>query len=166
MIIWVNGSINSGKSTVSKILADKLGNCAIVELDKFREMIEWMPVDKAIPLNLKNAISSIKIFAEEGLNVIVPYPLSQKNYEGINPELEKLKTKLFYVTLSPRLEVVRKDRGERKLDDWERDRIKYHYQIEIHKPKFGKIIDNSNETPEETVKKILEIIKINQYGNS
>lgn len=160
MIIWINGSINSGKSTVSKILAKELGNCAIVEIDKFHEMIEWMPIDKAVPINLENAISSIKVFVNVGLNVIIPYPLSQKNYDVINFELSKLKTKMFYITLAPKLEVALKDRGDRKLDDWERNRIKHHYEIGIHNPKFGTIIDNSKERPEETAKKILEIMKI------
>ena len=72
MIIFLNGSINAGKSTVAKLLAKELPNTALIEIDTLREMISWMPIDKAIPLNLKNAVSVIRNFAEEGLDVIVP----------------------------------------------------------------------------------------------
>ena len=59
MIVFINGSINSGKSTLAKLLADKLGNCAVLEIDNLREFIEWMPIEKAISINLENAISLI-----------------------------------------------------------------------------------------------------------
>jgi len=45
MIIFINGSINAGKSTVAKMLAEKIPNTALVEIDVFHEMIEWMPID-------------------------------------------------------------------------------------------------------------------------
>lgn len=159
MIIWINGSINSGKSTVASLLSKKIGNCAIVEIDKFHEMINWMPIEKAVSVNLKNAVSTIEVFVKEKLNVIVPYPLSEKNYQFVNQQLKKLKTKIFYITLSPKLEIVLQNRGRRKLDSWEKNRIKHHYHIGIHKPSFGKVIDNSNHTPKQTVEEILKIIE-------
>jgi len=39
MIIFLNGSINSGKSTVAKLLIKGLSNCALLEIDVFHEMI-------------------------------------------------------------------------------------------------------------------------------
>lgn len=39
MIIFINGSINSGKTTVAKILAREFSNIALVEIDSLREMI-------------------------------------------------------------------------------------------------------------------------------
>ena len=35
MIIFINGSINAGKTTVAKILATKLSNSALLEIDVF-----------------------------------------------------------------------------------------------------------------------------------
>jgi len=159
MIIWINGSINSGKSTVAKLLASKIKNAAIIEVDKFHEFIAWMPIKEAVPLNLQNCLSVIKNFHKAGLNVIVPYPLSEKNYQFVDPQLRKLGAQTYYITLAPSLEVALKDRGTRKLDDWERARIKYHYEIGLPRPPFGQIIDNSNQSPEETVEEILKIIE-------
>ena len=158
MIIFLNGSINSGKSTVAKLLAIKLSNAAIVEIDSFHEMISWMPLDMAIPINLENAVSVIKNFSKRGLNVIVPYPLSQKNYEFMMNNLIDLKESVHVFTLAPRLEKAVTNRGTRELTEWERERIKYHYDIGIHKPSFGEIVDNSNITADEVVERIVGII--------
>lgn len=159
MIIFLNGSINSGKTTVAKILTDKISNTALLEIDNLRQMINWMPLEEAIPINLENSISLIKNFSNRRLNVIVPYPLSQKNYNFIMDGLKDLDTKIYFFTLAPKLEKVLTNRGNRELNDSEKERIKYHYNIGIHKPTFGEIIDNEEQTPEETAELILEKIK-------
>lgn len=158
MIVFINGSINSGKSTVAKLLANKIGNCAVLEIDNLREFIDWMPIEKAIPINLENAISLIENFDKNDLNVVIPYPLSEKNYEYIKNNL-KTKSKVYFFTLNLDLDEVLKDRGNRKLDDWERKRIKHHYEVGINNPSFGKIIDTTNQTPEETLESIINWLK-------
>jgi len=155
MIIFLNGSINAGKSTVAKILAKELESTALLEIDDLRQMISWMPIDQAVPINLENAISVIKNFTKNGLNVIVPYPLSQKNYEYVTDGLKDVDAKKYFFTLAPSLEKAVTNRGARELDDQEKDRIVYHYNIGIHSPNFGEVIDNSDQTPEETVRIIL-----------
>ncbi len=158
MIIFINGSINSGKTTVAKILARKLSNAALVEIDSLREMIEWMPIDQAIPINLENAISVIKNFAKRNLNVIVPYPLSQKNYDYIVNELKDIDTKIYFFTLAPKIEKILMNRGGRELNSPEKERIKHHYNIGINNPSFGTIVDNTDQTPAETAGEILKTI--------
>lgn len=155
MIIFLNGSINAGKSTVAKLLVKKLPNTALIEIDALREMINWMPIDKAVPLNLENAVSVIKNFVKEGLDVIVPYPLSEKNYDYMTANLRDLATNIHVFTLDPKLEKAVTNRGTRELNDWERERIRHHYDIGIHNPSFGEIIDTSGQTPEETAEYIL-----------
>jgi len=123
-----------------------------VEIDVLREMIEWMPIDQAVPINLENAIAVIRNFTKHGISCIIPYPLSQKNYEFVTSGLSDLGMPMFFFTLAPSLEKALSDQGERKLNERERERIKYHYSIGIHAPSFGTIIDNSDQTPEETAK--------------
>lgn len=158
MIVFISGSINSGKSTLAKLLAEKIGKCVVLEIDKLREFIEWIPIEKAIPINFENAISLIENFDKNNLNVVIPYPLSEKNYEYVKNNL-KTKSKIYFFTLNLDLSEVLKDRGERKLDDWERKRIKYHYEIGINKPSFGEIIETTNQTPEETLELITNWLK-------
>ncbi|MCX6702553.1 MAG: hypothetical protein NTW60_01640, partial [Candidatus Wolfebacteria bacterium] len=136
MIIFLNGSINAGKSTVAKILAKRIPNVALVEIDTLRDMIGWMPINQAVPINLENAVSVIRNFSKRGLNVIIPYPLSQKNYEYVMSGLKGIDTKIHVFTFAPNLEKALTNRGGRELDDRERERIKYHYEVGIHKPSF------------------------------
>lgn len=158
MIIFINGSINSGKSTIAKILADRIDKLAVIETDSLRNFISWLPIDEAIPINLKNTLSVIKNFLEAKINVVVPYPLSKKNYEFFVEGLKDGKQDIYIFTLSPKLEVALENRGARSLSDWEKERIKHHYNIGIANPGFGVIIDNSDENPEETAARILKII--------
>ena len=159
MIIFISGSINTGKSTITKILAKELPNSALIEVDLLREMIEWMPLDKAVPINIKNAVSLVKNFSKNGLNSIVEYPLGPKSYAYIMKELKNASEKIYFFTLAPKLETALSNRGTREVNEWEIERIKHHYNIGIHNPNFGEIIDNSTQTPEETAKTILSKIE-------
>lgn len=158
MIIFISGSINTGKTTVANLLAKKLGKVAVVDIDTLREFIEWMDIDDAVPLNLQNAVCIVRNFASAGLDIVIPYPLSQKNYEFITKELSSFHKDIIFITLNPPLEVALQNRGKRELSKWEKDRIKYHYEIGISNPKFGHTINNSQQTPEETVNQILTLI--------
>jgi adenylate kinase family enzyme len=158
MLIFLNGSVNAGKSTVAKILAKKLSNTAVVEIDSLREMIAWMPIGEAVPINLENAILVIKNFVKRNLNVIVPYPLSQNNYDYVFNELKNIDTKIYFFTLAPKLEKILTNRGERELNEGEKERIKHHYSIGINNPSFGIVIDNSDQIPEQTAEEILKNI--------
>lgn len=158
MIILLNGSINSGKSTVAKLLSKSLTSSALLEIDSLRQMIEWMPIEQAVPINLENALSVIRNFSKHNLDIIVPYPLSQRNYEYLKNDLKDLNIPIATFTLAPALEKALTNRGDRALDEWEKERIKYHYKIGIPTPTFGEIIDNSEQTPEQTAKYILDKI--------
>ena len=159
MLIFINGSINTGKSTVSKILSKELPNTALIEVDLLRGMIDWMPLEKSIPINLENTVALIKNFSKEGLNVVIEYPLLQKSHNYLTDELKDLKQEICFFTLAPKIEIALSNRGKRELNNWERDRIKRHYDKGMHKPDFGEIIDNSEQTSEETAKIILDKIK-------
>ena len=159
MVIFINGSINAGKSTIAKLLASKITNTANVEIDSFHEFIHWLEIDKAVPINLENAVLVINNFIKHGYNVVIPYPLSQKNYEYLKKQLAD--NELYFFTLAPDINKVQSDTKDRVLTQWERDRIKHHYDIGIARPAFGKIIDNTNQTPEETAKEIISFLPKN-----
>lgn len=158
MIILINGSINSGKSTIARKLADKIPSSTVLEIDVLRNFIKDVPLNEAIPINLENAITLTKNFVKHNFNVIIPYPLSQKSYDFLAKGFKDTKQKIYTFTLNPKIEIALSDRGSRR-DKWETERIKYHYKIKINNPDFGNIIDNSNQAPEETAAQILELIK-------
>lgn len=159
MIILLSGSINAGKTTVSKMLVHLLPRTAHVEVDDLHEFIAWMPLEESIPLNLQNAAAVTRTFADYGLHVVISYPLRQEDYDYLLRELQPLGKPIFCVTLSPKLDTVLKNRGERELTEWELQRIPYHYQTGINNPSFGLAIDNTHQTPEETAREIIASMK-------
>ncbi len=158
MIIFISGPINSGKTTISNLLKAKIPNTAHIEVDILREMVEWMPLEESIPLNLKNTLSLTVNFIAENINVIISYPLSKQEYEYFNKNLP-LEVERFFFTLGPRLDYALTNRGTRKLTEWETERIKYHYKTGVNNPGFGITIDNTMHTPEETMNEILYYIE-------
>jgi len=159
MIILLNGSINAGKSTVSKRLCEMLPRTAHVEVDSLREFISWMPLEESIPINIETSIAVTKVFVRRGLNVIFSYPLRPEDYKIILGDFAELGVPVHGVTLRPRLEVSLTNRGTRQLNDWERSRIPYHYETNLNQPDFGIVIDNSEQSPDETAREILRYIE-------
>lgn len=159
MIILLNGSINSGKTTVAKQLIRILPRTAHVEVDSLREFIAWMPLAEAVPLNLRNAVAVTRNFVAHGLNVVLSYPLPQDDYDCLVRGLGSLGVTIHCVTLNPDLAVALTNRGTRGLIEWELKRIPYHYETGINNPSFGIVIDNTHQTPEETARQIWERVK-------
>ena len=158
MILLLNGSINAGKTTVSKQIVQMLPRTAHVEVDDLREFIRFMPLLESIPLNLQNAVAVTRNFVTFGLNVVVSSPMPQESYDYLVRELTPLGVPIHTVTLSPKLAVALTNRGTRELTEWELQRIPYHYETGISAPPFGIIVDNTDLTPEETAREILERI--------
>ncbi len=159
MIIFINGSINSGKSTIAKLLTQNIPQTANIEIDSLRHFIDWVDIDKAIPINLENAVLLIKNFVNHWYNVVVPYPISQTNYEYFTEALQEYKKDLHFFTLAPNIQKAQTSTTERTISDWEYQRIQHHYNIGIHNPSFWITIDNTNQTPEETVNEILKYLQ-------
>lgn len=153
--IWISGSINSGKTTVSKVLSKEL-NMVVIELDTFSEFTkQFMDYNDYIKLNYKISPEIVRVYNKQGYGVIVVYPISEKK----NSELKNCGLNFTFFTVDPGLEVALTDRGERRLNDWERERILHHYNNGVHNLSFGIRIDTKNLTPVETATKIISYLK-------
>ena len=155
--IVISGSINSGKTSVSKELQKIVPELAHVEVDDLGAFIDWMPLEEQIPLNLKNAGLVSKVFLEAGISVVISYPLDRDEHAILIQALAPYRTHSF--TLAPSLEIAQSVRGSRTLSSWEVARIAYHYQIGIPNSSFGHRIDNGYESAESTATRIYETIK-------
>lgn len=153
-LIVISGSINSGKTTVSRLLTSALENTAYVHGDSLRHFVSWLPLEEAAPLTVSNIIAVSATFLQAGLSVLVDYPLAKAEYAKLTGGLPHASAVHAFV-LSPRLEVARSVRNERSLSDWEVIRIGQHYETGMHNPGYGLVIDNSEQTPEETARIIL-----------
>ncbi len=161
----INGSINAGKSTVSKILVDKIPNSIFIELDDLLsdEEQEKLELDfkEGIALRLERFDDVLKEhIKKQNVDVIIfAYPISEKNHKRwmkITHQNAELKS----VTLAPNINTCLTNRGSRDLNDWERNRIKEMYKQGYQTPSnTDLIIDNSNQTPDETAMAIINFIK-------
>ena len=158
MIIILNGSINSGKSTVAKILQEKTPHTAYVEVDELRRFIDWMDGEKAYPLSVENALLVTKNFVKKDLNVVFTYIIGEDDYKIVQEMLKDVSTNVFIFTFSSDINHTLTNRGSRELTEQELKRIQYHYDIGINNPSFGQIIDNTHQTPKETAEIILKAI--------
>jgi hypothetical protein len=153
MLIVLNGSINAGKTTTSKMLCHLLPRTAHVEVDSLRDFIAWMPLEESIRINLESAVAVTKVFLKHGLNVVFSYPLRAEDHIWM---LQQFDVPIHFITLRPPMAISQQQRGARILSAWEVARIAYHYQTEGANPDLGMIIDNSRLTPEQTARLILE----------
>ncbi len=165
LIININGPINAGKSTVCRLLAKDLPDCLFIEVDDLLSdteqetpeldfmggiMERLRRLDRQIAAEKKSARHRIILFA---------YPMTKDNYRRWK-KFEDVQTKFVNITLSPTLSACLTDRGNRVLDDWEKKRIRQMYDEKYHCPEQSDlIIDNTEQTPEQTVEKIIRFLK-------
>lgn len=160
-IININGPINSGKTTISKLLQSKLSQSLFVEVD------ELLLDDEQEKLKLTREqgwVERLKrldevITREKKLqryeNIVFAYPMTKKSYHQWKL-WEDENTKFINITLAPQLDICLQNRGERKLTESEKQRIKQMYSEGYNRPEFSDlIIDNSSQRPIETLKNIL-----------
>lgn len=155
MLVFISGSINSGKTTTSKILAQKIG-ADFINVDDLNDTIPEFNLATDLDKSMDLAIKTINNCLKNGKSVVANYVIRQKDFDRFKNEINT--NEQFIITLAPRLEVAQSKRGDRVLSDWEIKRIKHHYDKGIASPSFGYIIDNSNIDVNETVDKILKII--------
>ncbi|GHU28861.1 hypothetical protein FACS1894152_6950 [Bacilli bacterium] len=164
IILNINGPINSGKSTVSKILASKIPNSVFIEID---DLLSGEEQDKLHldfhggileRLNrFDNVISAVK--QNPNINVVIfAYPMGEGNYSRWI-KLKDATTEFINITLAPSLDKCLTNRGTRELENWEIVRIKEMYAEKYHEnPHADLTICNDNQTPDETASLVMEFL--------
>lgn len=157
MVILLNGSINSGKTTVGKAIASMGFGFAHIEVDNLREFIQWMPLKQSIPINLENAASVAVNFHRHGIHSVITIPLSEDDYEFLCTYFKKQGLVYSAIALFPGIASLKSNRGSRALTAWEINRIDELVVEGCANPKFCTVVDNSAMSVEETARKVLEL---------
>lgn len=164
-IININGPINSGKTTISKLLCAALPQALFIEVDDLLSDAEQeklgLSMQEGWQERTKRLVDKIKQEKLKGVynNIVFAYPITKNLYSEWK-EFEDGKTTFINITLSPALDVCLKNRGSRKLDTWEIRRIKEMYKEGYQNPQFADlIVDNSRQTPSETLNSILSFLE-------
>ena len=151
MLIYINGSINSGKSTIGRLLARDLTNTVHIEVDDLRHFADCLSLSEAIPYCVEDTVTLTRSWLSRGFNVVVTWPIDQRTHALFEREAASAGVPIHTITLRPPLEVAVSDRGQRQLSDRERARIREQYQSPHIDPGIGTVIDNSRQTPDETL---------------
>ena len=159
VIIILNGVPNAGKSTMARLLVEKLPNTAHLEIDLLREMVHWMPLEEAIGIAFDSAIALLPGFIRRGMNVVIDYPLDLFWWDYIRKPAEEFGVPVYSFSLRPRLDVAIQNRGTRDISPELRERIIYLYNTDMNDSSIGTFIDNSDLSPEETAERVLRIIE-------
>ncbi len=154
MLIYINGSINSGKSTIGRLLAESLAMTVHIEVDDLRHFAGCLSLSDAAPYCVVDASTLTRNWLARGFNVVVTWPISQRDYEVFERVATTAGVPIHAVTLRPPLGVAISNRGQRELSDRERARIREQYHAPHIDPGIGTVIDNSRQTPAETLAEI------------
>jgi cytidylate kinase len=154
-LIFINGSINSGKTTTARLLAAKIG-AEFINVDDLNDSIPNFNLATDLDKSMDLAIKTINQLLNDGKDVVANYVVRPKDFDRLIKEVNT--DEQHVITLAPRLEVAQSQRGDRKLSEWEIQRVKHHYDTGIASPKFGHIIDNSDLSIGQTVDQILKTI--------
>lgn len=160
----ITGLMASGKSTVSELLAESLEKCVHLRGDVFRKMMvsgrEDMsdsPSEEAIHqlhFRYKLTADAAKSYFKDGFSVVI-----QDNYYGdeLNRMLSYLHTyPVEVIVLCPNVEVIKEREAHRRKTGYTGFTVEALYNTFMQTtPKIGFWMDNSNQTPQQTVETIL-----------
>lgn len=165
LIININGAINAGKSTVGRLLAKKLSLSLFVEVDDLLSDEEQDALKLDFMGGIKERLRRLDQLIETEKKrqrcqeIIFAYPMEENNYR-LWKKFEDDRTRFINITLSPSLQACLTNRGNRELTAWEQGRIQQMYQEKYHCPQGSDlIIDNTNQTPDQTVEEIIKFLK-------
>jgi hypothetical protein len=156
-VIILNGSVNSGKTTIGRALAAILPGAEFIDGDDhgisrsvpFLEMI-----DRAIQWLVDQVATATVSY------LVVAYPLRDSDFALLQAACAARNAGLFVATLSPPLELVLSDRGARRLDAGERNRIREMYAEGYPSRAFSDLIITDVTTPSQAARQIADQLQL------
>ena len=136
LVIVINGTINSGKSTVGQGLAGRLPHTRFIEGDD-HGVASSAPFEQMLDLAIGRLARRIRDTRE---HLVIAYPLRMQDYERRASASVAAGHRLMVVTLAPPLQVALGQRGDRVLGEDERRRIVHMYEEGYHNRPFTDVM--------------------------
>ena len=164
ILLNINGPINAGKTTVSRILEKILPDSLFIEVDDLLTDGEEERLGLSIEDGWRERVDRLErlILREKKSKkhriVFFAYPIGREYYDRWK-SYEDEDTRFVNVTLSPAKEECLR-RGGDDMTQWEHDRILQMYEEGCHAPEFSDLlIHNDDQTPEQTARAVLDFLK-------
>lgn len=154
MIIWLDGPINAGKTTVATRLAALRPRTIHIEVDELRHFADCLTLEECSPFCIEDSAALSRRWLDRGFDVVLSWPVSIENLDRFQQQVPET---VHVFTLLPRKEVALSKREDRELSETERARIEYMYSAMFSRP-AGTVIDNSDQSVEKTVERIIRDI--------
>ncbi len=149
--------MNSGKTTVAQILAEKLEGCSYYDADQESRKHQSAELSELIEKTMAYLTESGLKSAAIGHDVILSGVVYEQDFDNMKAAYEANGHDFYCIVMAPSAEVCSNDRGDRILSNWERTRIRDMYEKGYQNPEFADyIVDNSTQTPEETAEVVLK----------
>lgn len=166
MITLIIGPAGAGKSTISKLLCKYFEKCALIEVDVIRHMVksgmvspseETQESEDQLRLGVDNTCSLALNYAASDFSVVIDDVVSTS--DRLDMYFERLDGQALNVfLLLPDEEIVTKRDLERDKENQMLERalvLHRRFQERIKFEDRWKVIDSSNQSPEETLQVIL-----------
>jgi len=153
IVVCINGSINSGKSTVARALAARLEKARFLEGDDHDG--HHLPFDEMVSTAIERLAREIRRDAVHE-RLVMAYPLRDEDFAALDKAARERGATLLVVTLAPPLDVVLGQRGKRVLDAGETERIREMYAEGYHARPFSSLIVDGTPSVAEVVARIEE----------
>ncbi len=164
--IFILGAQGVGKTTLARLLKEKLDSSVHIDFDWIRDFHlnkDWSNVnEKEEEMSLENLMYLLNNYERNDFKNVIISGFTEKNIEKV---LSEFKDKSIVITLYlTNDEVLRQRVLTESRDSGFRDfeqsiQFNKKFRDELHFPNEQKI-DNTNQAPEETASKIVEIINL------
>jgi len=157
-VLFINGPINSGKSTVGKILSTQIKDAVYLEGDEVVSKKDLSLPQWIVATVMTSTLKACEL-AHEAKLPIIAFPLRDNDWKVISKLCEHAGVKPICVTLDPGLEISLSKRSDRELNSSEKERIQEMYKEGYHQRSFSSLtLDNSSETAQDTSQKIQKFL--------
>jgi len=157
-IVFISGPLKSGKSTLGKMLSEKMPDSLFLEGDSLVSKDDLSFQQWTVATVMTVTLRGCEL-AHEGKLAIVAYPLRDLDWKVIIGLCIHAGVKPICITLAPDQKIALTKRADRELEDWEKKRIQEMYSEGYHQRSFSSLVlDNGSESPQVTCEKILQFL--------